>query len=171
MKLAYAPRERGKAVFAQRRQDDLKSRPLKEALTVWQTKRAAIGGLPAVTDFDILDYPQVMRNTSLIDVRAAPLDFVYRLHSMTGAEYAGLDMTGRSLQDYPDPQYRCLFWEAAKRAVLKETAQLVIEDVLVRRAFNSRELLVRLEAVLLPHQDGEGNVTRLVAVFDLLRPS
>ncbi len=169
MRLARTRREGEKAAQPPRRKQDLTSQALKDALAVWEGKCPQAIGLPTTTEFDVLDYLQVMRNISLVEVHQQPLDFVYRVHSLTWAEYAGQDMTGRSLWDHPDPEYRSLIWDTCKRAAQAQESQVIIEEVFVRPALISQERRFRWEALILPLQDDEGTVARLVVVFDMLR--
>lgn len=169
MRLVRSQQEEA-AAYTSRPEEELQSTALKGALEVWQGKCTPATGVPAADGFDILDYLQVMRNINLVEVREAPLDFVYRVHSLTWAENVGVDLTGRSLWEYPDPQYRAFVWEACKRAKEDKAAQIVIEDVLVRRALMSEERPYLWEAIFLPLDDDQGSVTRLVNIFDLLPP-
>lgn len=170
MRLVCSQQEDAAAAYTSRPKEELQSIALKDALNVWQDKHGRATGAPPAADFDILDYLQVMRNISLIEVREAPLDFVYRVHSLAWAENVGMDLTGRSLWEHPDPHYRSFVWEACKRAKEVREVQIVIEDVLVRRALMSEERPFLWEAIFLPFEGDRGGVTRLAVIFDLLPP-
>ncbi len=151
------------AVFTPRRLEELSSPRLKEAFAVWQGKRGASDGLPAAADFDILDYRSVVGNINFLEVRSDPLDFIYRVHSATGAKYVGQDLTGRSIDDYRDPHYRDFIRASCLHAVQSKAPHFVVEEL-----FTADDRRMRWEAALLPLQDEAGAVSRLVVPFEIL---
>ena len=70
----------------------------------WDGKRAG-RAFPARADFDPLDLRWILGNLLLVDVRHDPLSFRVRLHGANLTSRAGFDMTGKSMDDYPDPEY------------------------------------------------------------------
>jgi hypothetical protein len=169
MKLAH-PHQAGKpAPYTPRRASELTSQVLHSTLALWQRGCPDSDTPPAAGGFDILDYRHVVGCINLIEVCAPPLDFVFRVHSVTGSDYIGKDMTGRSVWDYPDSCYGGFVREVCRRAVREKRAQIVIEDVLVRRRQTSYDCPFRWEALILPLCDHKGAVTRLVFAFDLQR--
>jgi len=62
--------------------------------------------LPARTDFDPLELKYCLGNLSLIDVAYDPLRFHFRIHASNVAQGMGFDLTGKSLDAMPDPEYR-----------------------------------------------------------------
>ncbi len=150
--------------FTSRSIDELTSPRLKEAFAVWRQQRAAPDQLPAAEAFDILDYGAAMGNINLIEVRPDPLDFVFRVHSVNGATYVGRDLTGRSVDDYPNPEYRDFVRAVFTRAALSRQPVVLIEELLT--ADNRR---MRWEGIVMPLQDGAGAVSRLVTGFEILK--
>lgn len=80
----------------------------------WRT-RAAPGALPSRRDIDPLDMGFMLGNLILVDVvrdpgRPSPR-FRYRLVGANLVSALGLEMTGRTLDEHPDPHFR----EVAKR--------------------------------------------------------
>ena len=171
MKLAYPYQGEKPAPFTPRHPEDVTSPQLRKALALWRARCPAGGELPAAGGFDILDYQQVVRSLNLIEVREPPLDFVFRVHAVTGADYVGQDMTGRSVWDYPDRHYGGYVREVCRRAKLERTPQIAVEEVLVRHKLMSYDRPYRWEALMLPLQDDAGRVSRLIFVFDLIRLS
>ena len=165
MKLAR-PQTDSAAAFVPRREEELTSQILRKAMALWKAQ-CPTDGLPMADDFDIFDYQQVIGHINLVDVCEPPLEFVFRVHSVAGSDYVGLDLTGRSVCDYPDPQYGALVREVCRRAKRERTAQIVIEDVLVRRRQTNFECLFRWEAAIMPLEGSHGEVARLVFAFDL----
>lgn len=150
-------------VFTSRTLEELTSPRLKEAFAVWQQQRAAPDQLPAAEAFDILDYGAAMGNINLLEVRPDPLDFIFRVHSANGAKYVGQDLTGRSIDGYPDPQYRDFIRATYVAAFESRQPQFIIGELITD---DNRRL--RWEAVVMPMQDGAGAVSRLIATFEIL---
>jgi hypothetical protein len=171
MKLAQTCPDGKPPVYTPRRAGQLTSPALRQTLALWQDSAPDASRPPAAGAFDILDYRQVIGCLNLIEVREPPLDFVFRVHSVLGSDYIGQDMTGRSVWDYPDARYGGFVREVCRRATLEQRAQVVIEDVLVRRRQTSYDCPYRWEALLLPlcGPDGGPAVTRLIFAFDLHR--
>jgi hypothetical protein len=71
----------------------------------WQNRRHG-ATLPARASFDILDFKYILGNLNLVEVRRDPLRFRYRVHGTNCASLLGYDMTGKFVDDYPDPAYR-----------------------------------------------------------------
>lgn len=80
---------------------------LRRLLGYWNTQRRD-RRFPARRDLDPLDFVYVLGWVMLIDVEHRPLRFHYRLHGSEIASRTDLDMTGKSLAEHPDPEYRAL---------------------------------------------------------------
>lgn len=149
--------------FVPRAVEDLKSERLKKALEVWQSKCPAPDQLPPADEFDILDYRAAMGNINLLAVHHDPLDFVFRVHSAKAAEYIGRDMTGRTVDDYPEPQYGAFL-----RAVYTETTSTRKPQVMIEDMFMTDNRLMRWEAIAMPMEDSAGQVSTLIVAFEIL---
>lgn len=72
--------------------------------------RAAPGGLPSRRDIDPLDMDFMLGNLILVDVVRDPARpsprFRYRLVGANLVNTLGLEMTGRMLDEHPDPHFR-----------------------------------------------------------------
>jgi len=185
MKLAQTCPDGKPPAFTPRRAEQLTSPALRKTLALWQAGAPGADRPPAAAAFDILDYRPVVGCLNLIEVREPPLDFVFRVHSVLGSDIIGQDMTGRSVWDYPDPRYGGFVREVCRRAAREQQAQVVIEDVLVRRRQTSYDCPYRWEALLLPlcgpagpagandaagpKGPEDGAVTRLIFAFNLQR--
>lgn len=118
--------------------------------------------MPARRDFDVLDLKYVLGDLNLIDVEHAPLRFRFRVHSTNAVRWVGTDLTGKTIEDYPDPDYR---------KMAREHCTAVVETRLPQRIFRDRfplnyELL-RWEAVILPLSDDGSLVNMLMVGFNL----
>jgi hypothetical protein len=107
--------------------------------------------MPARRDFDSLDLKYALGKLLLVDVLYRPLQFHFRLVGTELVDRAGFDLTGKSLDAYPDPEFR---------AFMRQRYTAVVES---RRPLCSMQpnLVVdgrvrRYEALLLPlAADGE----------------
>jgi hypothetical protein len=70
----------------------------------WNAKRAG-RAFPARADFDPVELRWIIGNLLLVDVMRDPLRFSVRLHGTNLANRAGFEMTGKAMDDYPDPEY------------------------------------------------------------------
>jgi hypothetical protein len=183
MKLAHPYRAGKLLAYTPRRAEELTAEVLRKTLALWQVSAAGTSPPPAASDFDIVDYRQVVACINLIEVREPPLDFVFRVYAQVATDCTGQDMTGRSGWDFPDPGYGGFLREVCRRATRERRAQVIIEDVLVWRPQTRYDCPCRWEALVLPlsgppgvpgappggRSDGPGDaaVTRLVFAFDL----
>ena len=143
--------------------DDLRSARLQAVFAIWQS-RCQGELLPSSLGFDILDYGSAMTNINLVAVRHDPLDFIFRVHSVKGAAYIGKDMTGLSVDDYPEPRYRDFVKAVFTAAASSRAAKVVVEDM-----FMTETRMLRWEGVVLPMQDAEGAVADLLVAFEVLQ--
>ena len=70
----------------------------------WEARRAG-REFPARADFDPVELRWMLGNLLLLDVLRDPPGFRFRLHGANLAARAGFDMTGKTMDDYPDPEY------------------------------------------------------------------
>ncbi len=110
----------------------------------WQARRRG-RPLPARADFDPIDLKYVLGKLLLVDVLREPLQFRFRLVGTELVKHSGVDLTGRTLDDYPDPEYREFMRQLYTAAV---TAQRPLSSIQTRLILDGR--LRRYEALLLP---------------------
>jgi hypothetical protein len=72
---------------------------------------------PARADINPVDLKFALGNLTLIDVHYDPLDFTFRLSGTLFSQRMGMDFTGKSVNDIPDPAYRAEVFETYRRAV------------------------------------------------------
>jgi hypothetical protein len=96
--------------------DDVGSERLRRLFDYWQGKRVA-GALPARATLDPVDIPDLLGSVALIDVLRDPLRFRFRLVGTEIVARLGTDLTGRSLDDHPWPEYRALLRHAYSSVV------------------------------------------------------
>lgn len=163
LRLARTEKTEGPAEVASRHIDELSSSRLKKTFAIWQEKCESADRLPEADGFDILDYRPAIGTLNLVAVQREPLDFIFRVHSATGATYVGRDLTGRSVDDYPNPDYRDFVRAVFTQATLSREPVVLIEELLT--AENRR---MYWEGIVMPLQDGAGEVSRLIVAFETL---
>jgi hypothetical protein len=92
-------------------------------LAYWQDKRAG-RRFPARADIDPLELRRFIGDISLIDVRRAPLDFVYRIAGTRLAGDAGYDLTGRSVREIRPAAWADFVFEQLSEALAAATPRL-----------------------------------------------
>lgn len=88
---------------------------------------------PARADFSPPDFAFALGNLSLIDVLRDPLRFRVRLQGTFSSARLGWDITGRYLDEIPDPEYRAVAIETYQRVVKeqrprREVRETVLDD-------------------------------------------
>ncbi len=129
----------------------------------WRAK-CADGSLPARRALDPVDFPYVLGEVLLIEARRADASdaptwrFRYRLIGTQVVARDGYDLTNKSLEDLPEPEYR----EQIRRSwtTVCETAEPFhcIRD----RTMDGR--VRRYEAIVLPLAENGHDVDMLIAV-------
>ena len=112
--------------------------------------------MPARRDLDPLDFPYALGYVMLVDVLREPLRFRVRLHGSEITQRVHYDLTGKLLDDIPDPEYR--------RYAIKRCRALVAAARPLRLE-QDRELdgrIHRYEALWLPLSDDQVRVTMLM---------
>ena len=163
VRLVAAPDAQGPPQVVSRSIEQITSPRLREVFEVWRQKCAAADRLPPAEEFDIFDYRAAVGNINLIEVRPEPLDFIFRVHCVTGASYVGRDLTGCSVDDYPDPEYRAYVRSVFTRATAERQPQIIIESL--ETADHRR---MRWEGIVMPLQNRAGAVTRLIVTFEIV---
>jgi hypothetical protein len=138
---------------------------LRRLLDHWRGLPRDAGGLPSPRALDPVEIAWALGAVSLVDVAGAPPDcrFRYALDGSWQVERYGFDMTGKTLDEFPEPETRALI-----RGSYLEAA--VARRPLARR----RDLMLdgrhrRYEALLLPFGE-DGRVTRLAVALDFDAP-
>lgn len=83
--------------------DQIRSPALQRLHADWEARRHG-RELPARADFDPLDLRYILGYLNLVEVLRDPLRFRYRLFGTGMAQRIGVEMTGRLVEEYPDPQ-------------------------------------------------------------------
>jgi len=115
--------------------------------------------LPARRDIDPLDFAYMLGHVMLIDVLRDPLGFRVRVHGTERVRRAGYDLTGKSLEDIPTPDYRSYAIERCRKLV--KTAEPAL--VHYAREFDGR--YYRYEAIWLPLSEDGKKVSQLVCAL------
>src|SRR5215471_13459596 len=85
--------------------DQIREPRLKRLFAYWcAAKRGR--RMPARRDLDPLDFPYALGYVMLVDVLREPLRFRVRLHGTEITRRVFYDLTGKLLDDIPDPEYR-----------------------------------------------------------------
>lgn len=77
---------------------------LRRLYDYWDGKRAG-RALPSRADIDPVEFRWIVGNVLLIEVAHDPLRFRFRIHGDNLARRSGFDMTGKGMDEYPDPEY------------------------------------------------------------------
>jgi hypothetical protein len=121
----------------------------------WQ-ERSGPRRFPARRDIDPLDVPYILPHIMLLDVLRDPLRFRVRVHGTERVRRANYDLTGKLLDEIPEPEYRDY---ALQRCTgLVKTA----EPTLVHYARELDGRYYRYEAIWLPLSEDGKKATQLV---------
>ena len=88
---------------------------LRRLLSYWEGKRQG-RRFPARADLDPLEFHYLLGWISLLEVSHNPRRFRYRLNGSLLVERFGVDMTGKYLDEFPQPEFRDMLermWGAA----------------------------------------------------------
>lgn len=115
--------------------DQIETPCLRRLYAYWDERRQG-RDFPARGDLDPIEFRYALGHVLLIDVLDDPQRFRFRLHGTELAARAGYDMTGRMVDDLPNPANRALL--TARCRMLVETRQPAValdERILGRRRF------------------------------------
>lgn len=120
-------------------------RPMLRRLYAYWDDRRGAREFPGRPDIDPIDMHFALGNISLIDVLYEPQRFRYRLHGSIIAARLGIDMTGRFVDEIPEPGRRG-FVEDNFRAVVASRRPLARsgDRVLDERAWNFDSIILPL---------------------------
>jgi hypothetical protein len=101
-------------------------------LYIYWTDRRGTKRFPSRRDIDPLDFGFAVGRVSLIDVVGSPVRFRYRLVSTTLTRHLGYEMTGKFLDEVPEPEMqvftRNFYMKALDlRAPFFESGEFVID--------------------------------------------
>lgn len=123
--------------------DTIETPCLRQLYLYWEERRRG-REFPARRDLDPVEFRFALGHVVLIDVLRDPLRFRFRLHGSELSLRAGYDMTGKMVDDLPNP---------ANRAILLERCAGLVATRLPLRVLDQRPLGKRLfgyEALWLP---------------------
>lgn len=107
--------------------------------------------MPARADFDILDLRYIIGDLNLLDVLHEPVRFRFRVHGSSAVARLGFDLTGRTVDDYPDPEYRAVVIKHYTTVVETKVPIRIVQD-----PYRVRDRVLRWEGLILPlSNDGE----------------
>ena len=114
--------------------------------------------MPSRADFDILDLRYILGDLNLLDVLYEPLRFRFRVHGSNAAARLGFDLTGRTVDDYPDPAYRSIVADHYKTVVRSKAPLRILQD-----PYRVRDRVLRWEGLILPLSDDGERVNMMMA--------
>lgn len=115
------------------------------------------GRPPSRADLDPLDFPYAIGFVTLIEVERDPLRFRFRLAAGPISRHLGYDLTGKYLEDVPEP---------AMQAYLRESYCRVVDGRVPLHDRGERVLdrrIWRHESMLLPCCDADGEVSMIIS--------
>jgi hypothetical protein len=123
--------------------DKIETPCLRRLYAYWQERRQG-REFPARRDLDPLDFRYALGHVLLLDVFGDPVRFRFRLHGSLLTERAGYDMTGKMIDELPNPENRQLLIKRCHALVAARQPLAVIDErILGRRRYG-------YEAVWLP---------------------
>jgi hypothetical protein len=111
---------------------------------------------PARADINPLELKFALGNLSLIDVSRDPLRFTFRLTGTLFSQRLGMDLTGKTVDDIPDPAYRAEVNAAYKKIVDSGEPSVVLGERLIDGEPR------RFETLRLPLSEDGKSVTMIV---------
>lgn len=133
---------------------------LRQLYSEWEGWRGS-REFPSRADFDPLALKYLMGNLSLLDVHYDPLRFHYRVHATEVTKRLGFDLTGKSLELWPDP---------AMKAVIHDSFAGVVESrvpTLRRRKITGHDGRPwQYESILLPLAADGVRIDMLMVAFE-----
>jgi hypothetical protein len=118
--------------------------------------------MPSRSDFDVLDLKYILGNINLLDVERDPLRFRFRVHGTNAVDRLGVDMTGKTVDDYDDPGYRALVNQYYAGVVETRRPLRVLRD-----PYMLREKVLCWEGLILPLSEDGRTVNMLMVGIDL----
>jgi hypothetical protein len=116
---------------------------LQRLLQYWHDKRGS-RPMPARRDLDPLELSWVLGDLSLVEVHRADhgrLRYRFRLIGSRVAERLGYEMTGKWLEDLPEPAYRAYLAEAYGEVVARAVPLSEHPDMVIDHRLHHYEIL------------------------------
>jgi hypothetical protein len=143
---------------ANARRTDIIDPPLRRLYDYWNEKRGE-RAMPSRADLDPADMRFMLGSILLADVLRDPLRFRVRLHGTELARRSGYELSGKMLDELPQPQFRALTHRSWAKSVETRTPFHAIRD----RVLDGRA--ARYEALILPlSRDGDAVDMLLVGI-------
>ena len=139
----------------------IENESLRRLYAYWDEKRAG-RRFPARADFDPLELGFVLGNLSLIDVLYDPLRFRLRLHGTLAVSRLGYDLTGKFVDEIPDPEFRAVALETYKKLVEVEQPMRDVRETMLDSKTH------RYEVIWLPLSDDGTRINMLMACVALI---
>jgi hypothetical protein len=137
----------------------LVSRSLARLYEYWSGRRRG-RDLPSRADIDPLDFPYVLGNVVLVDVLRDPLSFRYRLIGVNLVQRDGWDLTGKTVDEIPEPEYRRHIRGVFEKIVAERRPVSGMRDLFVDGRVR------RYEALSLPLSNDGRSVTMILAATE-----
>ena len=111
--------------------DKIQHPSLRRLYEYWDERRRG-RRFPARRDIDPVEFKFALGNVTLVDVLYDPLRFRYRLVSTLQVHrIGGVDLTGKMVEDVPDPAYRQLLLDAYRQTVESGQPNVVMHEQMV----------------------------------------
>ncbi len=140
---------------------EIESPTLRRFYAYWLSKHHG-DLLPGRRDIDPLDFAYALGDVALVDVKHDPLRFRFRLDGTRHVERFGFDMTGKWLEDFPEPEMRQVIFNSYREVVESRKPRRRFRDL------NTDGRMFRYEALLLPLAADGKTVDMLVSVISFL---
>jgi hypothetical protein len=114
--------------------------------------------MPSRADFDILDLGYIVGDLNLLDVLYEPLRFRFRVHGSNAVARLGFDLTGKTIDGYPDRDYRKVVREHFGAVVMSKAPKRIVRD-----PYRIRDRVLRWEGLILPLA-ADGNTVDMLPV-------
>jgi hypothetical protein len=138
----------------------IENESLRRLHAYWDEKRRG-RRFPARADIDPLELGFVLGNLTLIDVLTDPPRFRVRLQGSLAASRLGYDMTGKFVDEVPDPEFRRIMLETYRAVVERGEPMRAVRE----QMYDSKTH--RYEIVWLPLSDDGATINMLVACVAL----
>jgi len=133
----------------------IQDKSLARLYAYWRGKRGA-RAMPAWREFDPMELGFILGWLNVIEVHRDPLRFRFRVHGSMLVSYTGVEMTGRFLDEHPDPEHREFLERMWSDAVESREPQHGLHE---RTLKEERQ---RFESVLLPLSSDDITVDMLL---------
>ena len=113
---------------------------LRRLYELWMARRGN-RLFPARADFSPHDFAFALGNLSLIDVLRNPLRFRVRLQGSLSSARLGWDITGRYVDEIPDPEFRALTVRTYESVVAEQKPRREVREVALDKRSHRYEII------------------------------